>query len=505
MDTISEQLDSVPATSTAPKPRRLLFRILLGLLGFMTLVALSLAGPALVITLLGAQTYRWRAFDVEVSLAPAREGVTRLIFTPLGEVRAPTHTTPVALKIRLQSILFERMKQLLLKPPPRDELERDFTQTAERSLRHFARKQIALGALGALIAPLLLRPRKLRYWLLPPLIGGGFVALLFTHAVRTFDRTAFNDPIYTGSLREANWIIALVKDGFNKAEALSDKLRTVARNLNRLYGRISAAPGPIEDMDVVRVLHISDIHNNPVAVDFVQELAEKFQVDVVVDTGDLTDFGTPLENQLSGVLARLPVPYLFVAGNHDSQATVRAVRSNRKAVILDGKPVEVAGLTFLGLPDPASARPDVGSVDTPEEAIAAAGGVLLERFQRASPPPDIVCVHNPRQVAPLVGVAPVILCGHMHRQYVQVEGRSVLCNAGTTGAAGLRYLDRKEGVPFSAAILTFSRLPQPRLLFIDQVALDGSLQEYSIHRRSFQRPSEAPTGPPPPQEVPSTL
>jgi Icc-related predicted phosphoesterase len=446
---------------------------------------LSLIGSGIAVTLFGARTYHWRAFELEVGIQPSLQGETRLIFTPLGEIRAKTHETPVALNIGLRSISFEEMKELIASPPPREELERDFQVTAQRCLRHLVIWQVFLGAIGALAVPLLLRVRKIRYWFICAIWGGGFVAAVFLSAIKTFDKQAFESPQYTGSLRQAEWIITLAKDGFNKVETLSDKLRNVATNVNILYTRINNVPGLAADIDTIRILHISDIHNNPAAVRFVRDLAEKIKVDAVIDTGDLTDFGSPLETELSRGTALLDVPYLFVAGNHDSQATVAAMRANRNAVILHDQPVMVAGLTVIGSPDPSSARPGAGGVDTPQEAIQAAGEKLLADYQRSPIPPDIVCVHNPRQAEPLIGKVPIILCGHVHRQYVESRQNTVICNAGTTGAAGARYFEQKQGVAFSACILTFSRQPRPRLLFVDQVNLDGTLGQYSISRRTF--------------------
>lgn len=450
-----------------------------------SLFLLSLIGAGFTVTSFGAQTYHWRAFDVEVGIQPAMQGQTRLIFAPLGEVRAQTHATPMALNISLRGISFDKMKQLIVAPPPRKELEQEFEAMAQRSLRDFAWRQVALGAAGALLIPLLLRLRRPGWWGFCAVCGGGFVALTFLGTLRTFDKKAFETPTYTGSLREAGWIIALVKDGFMKVETLSEKLRGVARNLNTLYGRLNNVPGLAADVDTIHVLHVSDIHNNPAAVDFIRELAEKMRVDAVIDTGDLTDLGTPLETQLSGGLARLNAPYLFVAGNHDSQATVLAVRANRNAHILHNEPVAVAGLVVLGAPDPSSARFGPGSVDTPLDSLRAAADQLAADYRRAPAPPEIVCVHNPRQAESLVGQAALILCGHLHRAEIKVERGTVICNAGTTGAAGVRYFDRKEGVPFSAALLTFARSPRPHLLFIDQIVLEGSLGQYSIRRQTF--------------------
>lgn len=487
-------VSDVAAASPVVVPRRRssLAREFIRLL-CLSLFALTASG--FIVSVFGAQSYRWQAFDVEIRVAPARQGQTRLILQPLGEVRAATHETPLALKVSLRGLSFEKLKKFLLAPRGRKDLERDFERTARRSLADFTTRQILLGALGALLAPLLFRIRRVRTWLFCGLIGGGFVAALLLVTLRTFDKQAFQNPTYTGSLREAGAIIGIARSAFVNAQALSDRLRTVAANMNTLYGRISAAPGLVPDeKETIRLLHVSDIHNNPAAVDFVRELSERFGVAAVVDTGDLSDFGTTLESPLSRGLARLRVPYVFIPGNHDSQATLRAIRANPNALILDdpnGSFVTVAGLRLLGLPDPSSARTDVGSVNTSPEELRAAGERLRAAFDREKP--DIVCVHNPRMAEPLLPIAPLILCGHMHRTAIEVTDGRIVCNAGTTGGAGLRYFDRKEGVDFSAAVLTFTRPPHPRLLFIDLVVLDASLSRYSISRRTFG--SGAPAAP----------
>ena len=449
-------------------------------------------GAAFTVTEFGAQTFHWQGLDVQVGLQPAWHGQTRIVLTPLGEVHAATHRTPVALRVSLQGVSLDRMKALALRPPPPAALEQDFGRTARRDLRQFSLRQIVLGAVGGLVAPLFLRLRRGRFWLFSALCGGGFIAGLLFLTLRSFDARAFDTPTYTGSLRQAPMIVALGRSVFLRAGALSDKLRTVAANLDALYGRLGVAPGPSpEDAGTLRLLHISDIHNNVAAMTFVQELAADFHADAVIDTGDLTDYGLPVESTLSQGLAHLPMPYLFVAGNHDSQATVRAVRAHRNVTILDGRRVNLFGLTVLGLPDPSSARAGPGSVDTSDAALTAAAAQLLTDVRQTPKPPDIVCVHNPREATDVIGRVPLVLCGHLHRYYVETDGFTVICNAGTTGGAGLRYFNRTEGVPLSAALLTFSRPPHPRLLSIDMIVLDGSLSEYSITRHTFGNLSDA--------------
>lgn len=452
----------------------------------------ALLGAAFSVSCFGAQTFHWQAFAVSVGIRPAWRGQTRLVLMPLGEIRAFTHHAPLLLQVSLQAVDLERVHALVAHPQSPHALERAFTVWARRQLVTFARHEVLCGALGGLLAPLLLRVRE---WVGAGLVGGGAVAGVLFVALHTFDRRAFDSMTYVGSLRQAGAMIGLARTAFSSAQALSDRLRGVAANVNTLYGRINAMSAADGDGPVVRVLHISDIHNNPAAVGFVQELATRFDVQAVVDTGDLTDFGTPVEARLTRGLGLLRVPHVFVAGNHDSQATLRALSSSPNTVILNGAPAQVSGLTLVGVPDPSSARAGVGSVDTPQAALAAAGAQLDADVRALPQPPDIVCVHNPVEAEPVLGRVPLILCGHLHRPYVTRSGASVICNAGTTGGAGLRYFDRTEGVPLSAAVLTLTRAPHPRLLFVDMIVLSGTLGEYSITRSTFGRPGTRPMPP----------
>jgi predicted phosphodiesterase len=458
-------------------------------IGFLCLLfVLSILGAGFTVTYFGSQTYRWRAFEVRLSIHPALRGETRLVFTPLGEVRASTHKTPMAFNISLQNVSLDGVKKLLLKPPPKEQIENEFRIEMQQVVVRFSMRLMVIGALGGLIAPLFLRAKRARFWLLAPLFGGAFVVAIFLMTLKTFDGQAFNNPRYTGSLQQADWVIQLVREAFNKANTLSDRLRNVAADLNRLYGRINTFERVRPDEDAIQILHISDIHNNPAAVDFVLELAERFQVEMVIDTGDLTDFGSPLETRLTSGLAQLKVPYVFVAGNHDSLATVKAVRNDLRGTTLQDQVVTVEGVRLLGIPDPSSLRDGPGNVDSSPESISAAQTHLQKLFEQAIPQPHIVCVHNPRIASALFGKARLILCGHMHRASLEMEEGTILCNAGTTGAAGARYLDRVEGVPLTAAILTLSRTTPPSLLTIDMVELSGDFSEYTITRRAFNVP-----------------
>jgi predicted MPP superfamily phosphohydrolase len=518
---------------------------------------LSLGGSIISVCTLGRSVYRWHGFAIELRLLPAAQGETRLALIPLGEVRAHTHLAPVALVATLQEIRIDEIQKLLRGPLNREDLAQDFTRAARADLRAFVLRQLAVAALGALIAPLLLRSRRARSYLGSALIGTLAVAAMLGNVLTTFDAKAFGRLTYTGTLKQAPWVIRFSKDAFAEIDTLSQKLRTVASSLNTLYGRIERLPmTPDDGPDTFRILHVSDIHDNPAALAFLREVADQFKVELIVDTGDLTDHGSLPELEMVKRIARLPYPYVFVPGNHDSQTIAKAMAQVRTVTLLKGEPVTVGDLTLLGLSDPASSRPGDGNVVANLADLQAGGQTLLQKVASLPLSPDIIAIHDPAEAEALWGRVPLILCGHELRAYIQMKTappvasgvpltggapelhaayNTIICNAGTTGAAGVRYLDRQEGVPFSCAVLTFSRprpadtasgtspvagntaasspsagaarsdatlaptgtevgqdtkaqpagATRPRLRSIDMIVLNGALDEYSITHYTF--------------------
>lgn len=492
---------------------------------------LALAGSVLSVCTLGVSRYEWRGLGIEVQLLPSSQGLTRLELIPLGAIQAHTHLAPVTLVAGLREIRLDQVRDQLSAAPKPAALERDFLNIARQCLRQFILRQLVMAAIGGMLAPMLLHSRRLRYYLIGSLIGVVGVGAVLGNALTTFNSRAFASPTYTGALKQAPWVIQFGRDAFSKFETLSQKLRHVAANLNQLYGRIERMPGAgllTESPGSFRVLHVSDIHNNGAALNFLREVADTFHVRLIVDTGDLTDFGSPPETLIVRGIGRLPYPYVFVAGNHDSQTVMQALAQLPNVTLLHGQWAQVGGLTLLGLPNPASARAGVGSVDTTPAEIETGGQALAQLAASRLLPPDIVAVHDPNEGRALWGHVPVILCGHLHRLYLeqhspeggeaQEPGQSFagtppvplahlpspvpphyatwVCNAGTTGAAGLRYFEKEQGVPFSCLVLTFREAlltpalsgaaARPHLIAVDEIVLDGTLGTYSITHRTVE-------------------
>jgi len=64
--------------------------------------------------------------------------------------------------------------------------------------------------------------------------------------------------------------------------------------------------------DVVRVLHVSDLHVNPTSWAVIRSIVEEFEVDVVVDTGDIVHQGTTLKNRHVDEISSVDAPYVYV-------------------------------------------------------------------------------------------------------------------------------------------------------------------------------------------------
>src|SRR3712207_4384657 len=186
-----------------------------------------------------------------------------------------------------------------------------------------------------------------------PLIAAGVtvVVLLGTAGLgaATWRPEALSQPTYTGLLVNANSLIGSAEDLVARFDAYRASLEDIVANVGTLYSAISALPAPGGTEDTVALLHVSDLHLNPAGFDLVRQVTEQFGIDAVLDTGDITDWGSQPENQLINAVGALEVPYVYIRGNHDSSATAGLIAAQPNATVLDGSATTVAGLTVVGM------------------------------------------------------------------------------------------------------------------------------------------------------------
>ena len=226
--------------------------------------------------------------------------------------------------------------------------------------------------------------------------------------------------------------------------------------------------------DSVALLHVSDLHLNPAGFDLVRQVVDQFQVDGVLDTGDITDWGSQPENRLITSVGTFGVPYVYIRGNHDSATTANLVAAQPDTTVLDDSAVTVAGIEIIGTPDPLF-TPDksTGDDDAGDDELVASGQELADFAGTLDPPPSIALVHDPKQAGPLDGVVPLVLAGHKHERDVSIlDGGTRLMVQGSTGGAGLRGLQGEEPTPLTCTVLYLDPA-SGELQAYDEITLGG--------------------------------
>ena len=506
-------------------------------------------GAGLGMAVAPATDARLGPFQADVRVLPSTRADVELLLPPAGRVSFDTHLSPVAVQVRMGQVDLQAARVLISSPTQL----RSLTATAPGVLRR-AVLQAAATTAGctvagsALLAVLVYRRR----WRRTALVTGSVVGLLLGTAGITFvsfDADRLAQPRFTGLLSEAPYVARDAASLVDRLESYRSGLADILSSVTTLYataGGLPVLPGGSASADLVTVLHVSDLHLNPLGFDLIDRLVTQFGVDVVIDTGDITTWGTEVESRTLSRISQVGVPYVFVRGNHDSRLTQSVVARQRHAVVLDGTvsvvgPLVVAGIgdaEFTPDPEQASAPPDRSTppnpsltptpADTPSLIPAATLGPipadnggggrdpqtragarladLIRSWNAAHPdrPVQIAAMHDPAGAAPLLGVTPLLLAGHLHQRSQRVEsGTRVMVEASTGGAGltarGLARLTAGDPLPLSATLIYLAR-SGPRagqVLAYDTVTVGGlGLASVSLERQVVRDPAAAAAGPP---------
>jgi predicted phosphodiesterase len=367
-----------------------------------------------------------------------------------------------------------------------DRVSEDLRSAVTRLVWTTAGLAVAGAALTSLVV---LRRRR------EPFIAGGVTAVLLLGTaglgVATWRPEALSSPTYTGLLVNANSLIGSAEDIVARFDAYRASLEDLVANVGSLYSVLSTLPSPGGTDDSVVFLHVSDLHLNPSGFDLVEQVVDQFDVDAVLDTGDITDWGSQPENRLITRVGTVGAPYVYIRGNHDSAATATLIREQPGTIVLDGEAATVAGISIVGVPDPRF-TPDksTGDDDAPEEVLVNSGEALAEVAEELPEPPAIALVHDPKQAPPLDGVVPLVLAGHTHSRDVStMEDGTLLMIQGSTGGAGLRGLQGEEPTPLACTVLYLDP-DTGELRAYDEITL-GGLGETEVTIQRFVVPGLA--------------
>lgn len=404
---------------------------------------------------------------------------TRLLLAPVGTVEADTHRSSLAFDARVESVDVEEVRRLTADERPDRALLAEVNDDAPDLVRRFVWRTLLFAALAGGVGVLVLPGR--RWWYVPLGMAGALLVTggLLGVAWATFDEQAFDEPTFTGPLAGAPGVIETASRYASDLGAVEGRVDALGAQISDLYAA-SVTDSLAVDPNEVRVLHISDVHLNPLGLEIADDLAERFEVDAVLDTGDLTTFGLPAEARIGEQVAALATedrPYLFVPGNHDSPANREALAGVEGLVLLDGQVRNVGGVRILGVGDPtftASNEVDDDEADrlVDEAAVTTAELVVEEQ-------PDVLAVHSPRQAAGSLGEVPLVVAGHLHERSASEEDGTLVLVVGSTGATGLGSFTVETDTPYEAEVLRFVA---GELVGVDYLTLSGTEGEFTIER-----------------------
>lgn len=455
-------------------------RILVRLWRCLAFALVGVAGAWAALLILGPLQYQVGPFEVAYFLRPG-PGQTDIALPPFGRLTVDTHTSPLRLTAALESIDPSRTRSAIV-GADLEMVAGRLEDDALSALRAHALRAFGLTTAGAAFAGLLVYRRAWRKMAAATLAGTVTFGAAGVTTWATFSREGFLEPRFSGSLEVAADLLGPIRQASGRLTEFRTEIGRLAEKALIAYEGVAADESLGED--AVVVLHISDIHGSPLGMDLAQELAESFEADAVVDTGDITSFGTPLE---SGVIDRIPtfgVPYVFVPGNHDSPATTDAIETQPNATVLERGFRTVAGLTIYGArhplytPDP---RFDLSDAEI-AAAVLGAGEQLVEDIASAEKTPDLVALHDDRMASPAAGLVPLVVSGHFHQAGRTAREGTLFLRIGSTGGGGLdTFTSDVQPFPLSAEVLYFHAETR-QLVAFDLVELDPETRDLTVDR-----------------------
>ena len=465
-------------------------------------VLVALLGAGIGVVLGGTVHHRIGPVEATFRLRLGTSGGTRVNVPPLGNISVRDHEGPLRLRISIDQVDVKQVQALISSTESNDQIGDRLAKDVRGAVIELAVRGVLSALAGALVLSLLVFRRPG-----PAAVAAATTVVLVVvsggTAAASFRTSALSEPRFSGILASAPAAIGDVQDIAARFTAYREELAKLVTNVSKLYDAASTLPADLPSANTIPVLWVSDIHDNVEAFNVMASLITQFHVAAVVDSGDLSDHGTALENQLYRPIETLGVPYVYVKGNHDSaNQTVASMRRYKNVTVLDDSTTTVAGLRFTGIGDPRFTPNKTAPTSSDESALLSEYGARLAVEAQATNA-DIAVIHDPAMSGPLFGHVPLVLAGHLHRRDVETGNGTLLLTQGSTGGAGLRGLEGAQPQPLDASVLYFDATTH-RLIAYDDVTVGGlGLTSVQIQRHAVTNVIKGGTHPVPPSVGPS--
>ncbi len=438
---------------------------------------------------------------IELSVQPFHSGALDL-YVPLVDwgARFGAVRLPARLSIDVRTVDREAAERLAAGQLPDVEAVRGEARDAVASyLRVLLLVVFAFGLAAGLIVALAVRGRgapRLR-WLFATALGTALAGSLAL-ALLLPPRGTIADPQYYANGPDIPVALRAVEQAQGSARVITEELNEQLVGLARLVATSSQRePG----RDLNHLVLASDLHNNLLALPALDRAVGQRPL---FFAGDLTSSGSPFEFTLVQRIVRIGHPFVFVSGNHDSDALVRRmalaggiVLTQRGRLRADGTygpvVVRVRGVRVAGYADPFErrARDRFRQLreprPTPEQQEEFRDWLrpLLGRV-------DVVMVHSPalaesavdelRRIPPRRPLA--LLTGHTHMQSFHSSTNLLELNGGTVGGGGTGNLEKNQ--PFGLAVLIYGREGGFKPVAADLVQIDAHGGSARAERRRVE-------------------
>jgi predicted MPP superfamily phosphohydrolase len=418
------------------------------------LVVVALVGAWLGLLALGHVEVPIGPVQTRLAVTPSLHGGSVIRIPPLGTLTLASHQGPLQLDAEVQQLDEQDARQLVSDPAALRALPDRVGANTRSGLRKLALRAVVVGIGGAFLVGLVVY-RRLRMAGLSAAVAAAALGASGLVAWATWRPASIAEPKYDGIIASAPSVVGDARSIVTNFGKYQQELAKVVTNVSKLYDVTSTLPTYNADPSTIRVLDVSDLHLNPAAWDVIRSLKEQFRIDVIIDSGDMTDHGTSAEDRFVTPISGLGVPYVFARGNHDSVETQLAVSRQKGAVVLDGAVVTVDGLRILGGPDPRF-TPDKDTRGKPPEESLAQAGQALAQTAALDRTVDIAVTHDPETGKELDGIVPLVLAGHGHKRDVRyLDDGTLMFEQGSTGGAGLRGLEHEKPTPIECSVLYF--------------------------------------------------
>lgn len=265
----------------------------------------------------------------------------------------------------------------------------------------------------------------------------------------------------TGTLGALQLFPGQLRAYYQQRATAFDVVSGIASIQAQLQQRIEQKSTPPTSFNI---MYISDMHLAG-TYPLVQQYAQNFDVSLIINTGDESQFGTAAELS-PGYVAQITsltkvAPMIWLAGNHDSPTTAQIMAKIPGVTVLGGKTTDASGgfavtaqqlqafgLHIAAIPDPrVYGAAGVYGADDDKLTDPLERGAMDHALQKVSEDDrfDIFATHEPvaaDEIAKVLdGRVRQTNSGHTHKQNADSEvqgGKTIKLVEGSTGAGGLK-------------------------------------------------------------------